>query len=111
MAATARKLAVAAPPDPLENYPAEFAECRVDRHRWARRAIWSPVAANISERIRQCETCGTKVVQTINTRTWSRMGPTKYRYAPGYTMQGKGLVLADYRERHFHADFERSGKA
>lgn len=106
-------VAVSPEPDPLADYPAEFAACRVDRHRWARRARWVQVAANVSERIRQCEGCGTMVVQTVNTRTWSRMGPARYRYAPGYAMRGKGLVLEDYRARHLAADFgwaERTGR-
>ena len=96
--------------DPLAGYSPDFLQCRVDRHRWGRKAVWSLVAANLSERIRQCEVCGTKVVQVVNTRTWARMGPTRYRYAPGYTRRGQGLVLADFREAHFRGDYARAEK-
>lgn len=107
---TAVRKLTEAPADPLANYSPDFLQCRVDRHRWSRKAVWDLVAANISERIRQCEVCGTKVVQTINTRTWSRMSPVRYRYAPGYTKRGAGLTQGDYREAHFRGDFERAQK-
>lgn len=105
----ARKIVVE-PEDPLAGYSPDFLQCRVDRHRWGRKAVWALVAANVSERIRQCEVCGTKVVQTINTRTWSRVGPTRYQYAPGYTKRGAGLTAQDFREAHFRGDFERAEK-
>lgn len=98
-------------PDLLKTYSLDFLECRVDRHRWSRKAFWSPIAANVSERIRQCEVCGTKVVQTINTRTWSRMGQVKYRYAPGYRQPRSGLTMSDYRVRHLSVDFSAAEKA
>lgn len=97
-------------PDPLENYSADYLECRVDRHAWGK-AVWELIAGNISERIRQCARCGMSRVEVVNTRTWTRMGPgPRYRGAPGYSRRGMGLAMEDYRKAHLSGDFARAQK-
>lgn len=96
--------------DPLASYPPEYLTCRADRHQWARKPAWTMVVGGMAERETICADCGTTKVQIVNTRSWSQIGPVRYRYAPGYTMRKSGLVLADFRERNFRRDFENAGR-
>jgi hypothetical protein len=80
----------------------------VDRHRWSRETVWRLIAANESERIRQCETCGTRLGQQVDMRTWQRVGAPHYHYAPGYSKRKAGLITDDYRTAHYAGDFARA---
>lgn len=104
----ARKSKATEEPDPLAEYPSEYLACRADRHQWQRRHAWNLVAGSMAERETICADCGTVKVQVVNTRSWTQVGPIRYRYAPGYTMRKSGLVLADFRGRNFRVDFERA---
>lgn len=96
--------------DPLDDYPAEYAACRVDRHRWSRKNVWSPAGRNFSERTRVCEDCGKVRIEVIDTKRWTRVGAVKYRDPQGYAMPRMGLTQEDYRRRHLAADLAAAQK-
>ena len=89
---------------PLDGYNPDFLACRTDRHQWGK-AFWVPVGTNVSERIRQCAVCGTRVVWVIDTKRWTRIEHATYRYAPGFLRPRSGLVKADFVAAHLENDF------
>lgn len=101
-------------PDPeqvLADYNPEFLPCRTDRHRWSRKAVYAPAARDHAERQKMCEDCMTQRFEIINTRTFERVGPVRYRYVKGYLTPRSGLVLDDFRSRLLRNEFEEASKS
>ena len=89
---------------PLNGYPADYLACRTDRHQWGP-AFWHAAGPNVSERIRECRVCASRVVWVIDRKRWARVGHATYRYAPGFLKPRSGLVRGDYVSAHLRNDF------
>lgn len=95
--------------NPLADYPAEYAACRVDRHRWSRTDEWHPAGRNHSARIRDCMDCGKRKTEIINRSTWQRVGIVRYEDPKGFAMPRMGLTQDDYRKHHLANAFKAAG--
>lgn len=96
--------------DILANYSTTFLICRSDRHNWSRQAHWFVADQHYAERHIICKDCSTRRVETINTRTYERIGSARYRYPKGYLTPRSGLTLTDFRTRRVRDDFEKATK-
>jgi len=90
----------------LAKYSLTKLQCRVDRHRWGRKAFYQQQRTpGFSRRYQTCQDCGSQRWKEINIRTFEYTGRYGYIYAQGYQTPGTGLRLVDFAERLYEEDY------
>ena len=98
------------PDEILASYSKVRLQCRVDRHRWGRKAFYEQMTPSFARRYQTCQDCGTQRWVEINIKTSVRTGRTGYLYASGYRTPGSGLTLNDFSERLYSEDYAAAVK-
>lgn len=80
-----------------QGYGQPFLHCRTFGHTW-RLGPAENAGASFYRFILHCEECGTRRIDTVNSRTGALGGSRRYEYPDGYQSQrGEGLARTVYR--------------
>jgi hypothetical protein len=105
------------PDEVLGKYKFTHLQCRVDRHRWSRKAFYNDEARDFvpgfTRRWQTCQDCGMQRWKEIDIKSFEYTGRYGYLEPKGYYTPGTGLTLADFSERLLREDYaaaEKSGR-